>query len=76
MYDRLIDNFETAIINPKDAFVFGCDYRVPVIHGLLNERAIQALKMSPSFNETTFATEYMSIWQGASSESWFNFDRL
>lgn len=75
-YDRLIDNFETAIINPKDAFVFGCDYRVPVIHGLLNERAIQALKMSPSFNETTFATEYMSIWQGASSESWFNFDRL
>lgn len=76
MYDRLIDNFETAIINPKDAFVFGCDYRVPVLHGLLNERAIQALKMSPSFNETTFATEYMSIWQGASSESWFNFDRL
>lgn len=32
--------------------------------------------MSPSFNETTFATEYLSIWQGASEEAWFNFDKM
>lgn len=75
-YERLIDNFEKAIIEPDKAFVFGCDYRVPVLHGLLDRDYINDLKMSPSYNETTFATEYLSIWQGASQDSWFNFDRL
>lgn len=75
-YDRLIDDFETAIINPKQSFCFGCDYRVPVLHGLLDKNFINDLKMSPSFNETSFATEYLSIWQGASAEAWFNFDKM
>lgn len=75
-YDRLIDNFEKAIIQPERAFVFGCDYRVPLMHGLLDRDYVNDLKMSPSFDETTFATEYLSIWQGASSESWFNFEKL
>ena len=75
-YDRLLDDFETAIISPEKSFCFGCDYRVPVMHGLLSKNFINDLKMSPSFNETTFATEYLSIWQGASEESWFNFDKL
>lgn len=75
-YDRLIDNFEKAIIEPDKAFVFGCDYRVPMKHHLLEPDYINDLKMSPSFNETTFATEYLSIWQGASKESWFNFDKM
>ena len=75
-YDRLIDNFEKAIIDPKNAFVFGCDYRVPMLHGLLDKDYINDLKMSPSFNETTFATEYLSFWQGASEESWFDFEKI
>lgn len=75
-YDRLIDDFETAIIQPHKSFCFGCDYRVPVLHGLLSRNFIDDLKMSPSFNETSFATEYLSIWQGASSESWFNFEKM
>lgn len=75
-YDRLIDNFEKAIIFPDKAFVFGCDYRIPILHGLLDRDFINDLKMSPSYNETTFATEYLSIWQGASQESWFNFEKM
>lgn len=58
------------------AFVMGCDYRVPMLHGLLEPSFINSLKLDPSFNETSFATEYLSLWQGASSESWFNFDKL
>jgi hypothetical protein len=46
------------------------------MHGLLDRDYVNDLKMSPSFDETTFATEYLSIWQGASSESWFNFEKL
>lgn len=75
-YDRLIDNFEKAIIQPDKAFVFGCDYRVPMLHHLIEKDYINDLKMSSSFDETTFATEYLSIWQGASKESWFNFDKM
>lgn len=75
-YDKLIDNFENAIIDPDNNFVFGCDYRVPIMHGLLDKQFVNNLKMSPSFNETTFATEYLSYWQGASDESWFNFDKM
>lgn len=75
-YDKLIDMFESAIIDPKSSFVFGCDYRVPVLHGLLDKTFINKLKMSPSYNEESFAREYMSIWSGSSNESWFNYDKL
>ena len=75
-YDRLIDNFIKAIVEPSKAFVFGCDYRVPMMHHLLEQEFVNDLKMSPSYNETTFATEYLSIWQGASQDSWFNFDKM
>ena len=75
-YDRLIDNFEMSIMQPHQAFVSGCDYRVPVLHGLLPKDYVNQLKLSPSFNETSFATEYLSLWQGASEEAWFNFDKL
>ena len=65
-----------SIMQPKNAFVFGCDYRIPVLHGLLPRDYVNTLKLSPSFNETSFATEYLSFWQGASEEAWFNFDKL
>lgn len=75
-YDLLIDAFEMAIIDPNNAFCFGCDYRIPVLHGLLDKNYINKLKMSPSYNEDSFAREYLSLWSGASEESWFNFDKL
>jgi len=57
-YMKLIDLLEMQIINPKEAFVWGCDYRVPVMHGLLDRSYIKELQMSPSYNEETFAREY------------------
>ena len=50
-YDALIDYFEESIINPDNAFVFGCDYRVPMMHGLVEKSYINKLKMSPSYND-------------------------
>lgn len=75
-YDLLIDTFESSIIDPDNAFCFGCDYRVPVMHGLLDGNYINKLKMSPSYNEESFAREYLSLWSGSSEESWFNYDKL
>lgn len=75
-YDKLIDMFENSIIHPNDAFVMGSDYRIPILHDLLDRSFVNKLKSSPSFNEESFAREYMSIWSGSSDESWFNYDKL
>lgn len=75
-YDILIDAFEDSIIHPNSTFVMGCDYRVPILHGLLDKTYINKLKTSPSFSEESFAREYASIWSGSSEEAWFNFDKL
>lgn len=75
-YDKLVDIFETSIISPEDAFCFGCDYRVPMMHGLLDRTYVNKLKMSPSYNPQTFAQEYLSLWLGTTNESWFSFDKL
>ena len=60
-YDRLIDVFENSIINTKSAFCFGCDYRVPMLHGLLDKDFIRKLRMSPSYNEESFARELIKV---------------
>ena len=57
-YDKLISCFENSIINPNSSFVFGCDYRIPMMHGLVDRKFINSLKMDPSFNEESFAREY------------------
>ena len=75
-YDRLIDTFENAVIDPEHAFMFGCDWRLPAMHGLIDKQYINKLKMSPSYNAESFATEYLSLWQGSSEESWFSFEKL
>jgi hypothetical protein len=75
-YDKLIDAFEMSIIDPNNYFVFGCDYRVPMLHGLLPSDYVTRLKTSPSYNEESFAREYLSMWSGANTGSWFDFDKL
>ena len=75
-YDRLIDTFENAIIDPDHAFMFGCDWRLPAMHGLIDKQYINKLKMSPSYNTESFATEYLSLWQGSSEDAWFSYEKL
>lgn len=75
-YEVLIDLFCNSIINPQNTWVYGCDYRVPMMHGLLRKDYVNKLKMSTSFNEQSFQQEYLSAWGGGSEESWFSFDQL
>lgn len=74
-YDIMLDIFEDAIIHPNDSFCLGCDYRVPMLHGLIDRTYINKLRASPSYNERSFAQEYCSIWEGASDDAWFNIDK-
>ena len=75
-YEALLDTFESAIIDPSRSFAIGLDYRIPVLHGLIDGEYVRKLKMSPSYNELTFAAEYMGTWVGGSEESWFQFDKI
>lgn len=75
-YSKLIETFIQSIIAPESAFCWGTDYRVPVMHGLLSKKFIQELKLSGTYDEGSFAREYLSIWTGGSSDSWINYDKL
>ena len=75
-YEALIDTFEQAIIDPKTAFCIGLDYRIPAQHGLIDPTYVRNLKMSPSYNETTFAAEYLGQRLGGGEDSWFDFSKL
>lgn len=75
-YEALIDTFEQAIIDPKSAFCIGLDYRIPAQHGLIDPIYVRNLKMSPAYNEVTFAAEYLGQWLGGGEDSWFDFNKL
>ena len=75
-YERLKELMLQSIIAPDQAFVWGCDYRIPVMAGLIPKNYVQELKMSGTFKEDDFAREYMSIWTGGSADSWITTDLL
>ena len=75
-YDKAIELLELSILNADKAQIFGVDYRVPMKAGLIDKNFINELKLSPTFNESDFAKEYMSRFTGTSEESWFDFDKL
>lgn len=75
-YQKLIELLELEIISPKTTYVWGCDYRVPMHFGLLDENYIKEIKMSATYKDDTFAREYMGIWTGGGSDSWFDFDKM
>lgn len=75
-YGKLIELFEQEIINPKDAFVWGTSYQVPMMHGLISKQFLNEVRMSPTFKADSWAREYCSIFTGGSNESWFNYDKM
>ena len=75
-YQKLIDIFITSIIAPDTTFCFGCDYRIPLLHGLIDKAFVMNQKASASYSDEAFAREYLSSWTGSDDESWFNYERL
>lgn len=75
-YEKLIDIFQNSIIRPDNSIIFGIDYRVPVVEGLISNDYIQNMRFDPTFNEADFAREYLSLYTSDNEESWFNFDRM
>lgn len=75
-YEKIIELLESEIINPEHTFVWGVDYRVPMLHGLLDERYINEIKMSQTVKDDSFAREYLGQFTGSVQDAWFDYDRL
>lgn len=75
-YQKLIDFTERSILDPDNIYVEGCDYHVPVACGLMPIDFINDVKNDATFNEITFAQEYLSIFTGGASNSWISTSKL
>lgn len=75
-YEKLIETLEEEVIDPTQAFVWGCDYRVPMMCGLLPKDYLQEIKTSSTYKEETFAREYLGLWTGSSEDSWFDYEKI
>ena len=75
-YALLCETMIQAIIDPAHAFVMGLDYRLPAKHGLVDKAFVERQKFSSSYNEATFAAEFLGLWAGGSNEAWYDFEKL
>ena len=77
-YDKLIQFLVWQIVKPEKAMIMGGTYRVPVLMKLLDKNFVKDLKMDGTFNESSFAREYESVWSGTVEDAFFSseiFDR-
>lgn len=65
-----------AIKDDGHAFVFGGDWRIPVMHKLLDANFVEELKEDGTYNVLSFAREYESIWSGTGEDAFFSADLL
>lgn len=59
-YDKFMEVLCQCVAKPKDAFVLGGDFRVPVKFGAFSKNFLRDLKAEGTFNEATFDREYNS----------------
>lgn len=76
MYGKIIEMAVMAVLQPKDYFVWGLSYEVPVKYGLLSKKQLDEQRYSNTMDQDSFARESMSIWTGNSKDSWFNSSTL
>lgn len=73
-YDKLIQILIWQILKPGTAAVLGGTWRVPVLMNLLDKNFVKDLRSDGTFNESSFAREYESVWSGSAEDAFFNAD--
>lgn len=76
MYGKLIECAVDAVLRPKDSFVWGLSYEVPLRYGLIDRETMLDQRYSKTMNEETFARENLSIWTGNNAEAWLDSKKL
>jgi hypothetical protein len=75
-YEKLIEMFCQAVAKPKDAFILGGSWRVPVVEGLLDKNFVSDLKMDGTYDEASFDREFESTWAGDVESAFFSSERF
>lgn len=76
MYSKLIECAVNAVLRPKEYFVYGMSYEVPLHYGLVDKATLMDQRYSNTVNEESFARESLSIWTGNNKEAWLDSKRL
>lgn len=70
-YEKLIQILCQMIVKPKEAFILGADWRLPVREGGLDPDFLQQQQMSGEFNTDGFEREFGSVWSGSVDGAFF-----
>lgn len=73
-YEKLIQMYCQMVVSPKEAFVFGGDYRISVAEGLMNLDDIKKTQADTTYDESSFEREFASLWAGSVEGSFFDPD--
>ena len=76
MYSKLIECAVNAVLFPKDYFVWGMSYEVPLHYGIINKQMMMDQRNLTTMNEESFSRESLSIWTGNNKEAWLDSKRL
>lgn len=76
MYGKLIECAVNAVLRPKEYFVWGLSYEVPLHYGLIDKATLMDQRYSNTMSEDSFARESLSIWTGNAKDAWLDSKRL
>ena len=76
MYSKLIECAVNAVLRPKEYFVWGLSYEVPLHYGLIDKATMMDQRYSTTISEDSFARENLSIWTGNAKDAWLDSKRL
>lgn len=75
-YDKCVETLVTTAINPKKAFCWGGNYKLPIYYGLLSEDFVLDQMNSNTYDEADFSREYGSKWTNQNADSLFDYEQL
>lgn len=76
MYSKLIECAVNAVINPRDYFVWGVSFEVPLRYGVINKQMLLDQRDSSTMSDESFLRESQSVWTGNNKEAWLDSKRL
>lgn len=75
-HQKTVEILVESVFDPKNNFVWGASYRIPVRYGLLSKTYVQELQSAGSMSEASFAREYLSIWSSSIDGGAFSYDKM
>ena len=76
MYNKLIQCAVNAVLRPREYFIWGLSYEVPLHYGLLDKATLMDQRYSTTMSDDSFARESLSIWTGNNKEAWLDSKKL